>query len=566
LGYWTCRARTRTLVVGAWPIWALHACRTQTFGVYKRSMRLPKLSFATLVGTSMLLAGCEVDTGVGDTDGETTTTDTDTDSGSDDSSNWEPIPARGDIFLSHVVVNQAVDVPIAVAGVWVGPEERNTFVVGNRDTLLRGFWEIPEDWVDREIIGRLDLEFPDGTITTKELEKFIDAPSFAGDLNRAFTFPLLAAEFPPGIKYQLSLWEAGPGFEDQRESTTVTASPIGGREQVGVQSEPAELKVVMVPVAYNIPGCTTNTADLTPEQEQTFIDFLHEQYPVQEVIWDFRRDSPIEWNEELTSLAQLWQPLRELRDIDAAPPNAYYYALVNACSGGIDGAGGIAPGLATDTKSAAYERVSSGLWSPNNDSYSYHTMVHELGHNHGRAHVFCANGDAAGTDPTYPYNDGVTGVWGFGIRLFKLHSPTASWEFMTYCSPNWVSDWGWTKAYNRVRTLTSWDYEGPAPDDGQVADEVLIGLLFEDGTEEWSITRGGHGPEFFSSGEVISFDYAGGEVVDSPTNVQILDDGTTMITTMVPRPQTAFEAASRVDAGHPRPIVLQSPATRAYRL
>jgi hypothetical protein len=193
-------------------------------------------------------------------------------------------------------------------------------------------------------------------------------------------------------------------------------------------------------------------------------------------------------------------------------------------------------------------------------------MVHELGHNHGRAHIFCANGDAAGTDPSYPYTDGVIGVWGFGIRLFKLHSPTASWEFMTYCSPTWVSDWGWSKAYNRIRTLTSWDYEGPTPDDGATADEVLIGLLFKDGTEEWSTTRGAREPEFFSSGEAVSFDFGGGEVVDSPTNVQILDDGTTMITTMVPHHQTSFEHASRIDAGNPRPIVLQTAQTRAYKL
>ncbi|KIG16426.1 hypothetical protein DB30_04470 [Enhygromyxa salina] len=529
-------------------------------------MRRATLGGVTLFGMSVLLAGCETDPG---TDATTAASagDSESDSGTDEGEPWEPIPARGDIVLSHVVVNQAVDVPIAVAGVWVGPQDRNTFVVANRDTLLRGFWDIPEDWVDREITGRLDLEFPDGTAVTKELDIFIDAPSYAGDLKRAFTFALIADEFPPGVKYQLSLWEAGPGFEDQRESTTVTKSPIDGLEQIGIQSEPAELKVVLVPVKYEVPGCSTNTAEITEDEEKNFRDYLHEQYPVEQVIMDFRRDSPIEWNQELTSLAQLWQPLRDLRDVDLAAPNVYYYALVDACTGGIDGAGGIAPGLATDTKSAAYERVSSGLWH-RTGTYHYETMVHELGHNHGRAHIFCANGDAAGTDPSYPYDDGVIGVWGFGIRLFKLHSPTASWEFMTYCSPTWVSDWGWSKAYNRIRTLTSWDYEGAAPDEGPGSDEgeVLIGLLFKNGTEEWSTTHGAREPEFFSSGEVISFDYAGGEVVASPTNVQILDDGTTMITTMVPRREATFERATRIDAGEPRPIVLQTPETRAYKL
>ena len=45
---------------------------------------------------------------------------------------------------------------------------------------------------------------------------------------------------------------------------------------------------------------------------------------------------------------------------------------------GLDGAAGIAPGLATDTKAAAFERTSSGVWLDGQE-YSYHVMVHELG-------------------------------------------------------------------------------------------------------------------------------------------------------------------------------------------
>ncbi|PRP97424.1 hypothetical protein ENSA5_34160 [Enhygromyxa salina] len=519
---------------------------------------------ASLLGVFGAAGACTVDIVSVDTGADGTTGDGDGDG--DDTSNWEPIPARGDIALSHVVVNQGVDVPIAVAGEWVGPADRNTYVVGNRDTLLRGFWEVPEDWVPRNITAVLQLEYPDGTSESIKNTLPVEGASFPGDFDRAFVFPLVAEQFPPGIEYHLSLWEAGPGYEDQRESTTIIESPIGGAEQIGVQPEPAELKIVMMPVAYTANGCNTNTGDLatvSAEQEQLFIDYIHEQYPVQNIQWEFRRETPIQWTEELTSLAQLWQPLRDQREADAAPPNTYYYALVDACTNGIDGAGGIAPGLATDTKAAAFERVSSGLWL-GGDDYSYETMVHELGHNHGRAHVFCSGGDAAGVDPSYPYDDGITGVWGFGIRLFRFHSPTGTYDFMTYCNPTWISDWGWSKAYNRIRTLTSWDYEGAVPNDDPVG-EVLVGLLFKDGTEEWSTTTGAREPEFFSSGESVSFDY-GDAVIDSPTNVQILDDGTTMITSAVPRPRTTIQAASRLDAGQARSIVLQTPETRAWSL
>jgi hypothetical protein len=144
-------------------------------------------------------------------------------------------------------------------------------------------------------------------------------------------------------------------------------------------------------------------------------------------------------------------------------------------------------------------------------------------------------------------------VWGFGIRLFQLHSPTATRDIMTYCAPNWVSDWGWSKAFNRIRTLTSWDYE--APGEPEPPSEVMIGLLFKDGTERWWRTPGGREAEHFSSGEVIQFNYDDA-VIASPTNVQILDDGTTMITTMVPRPNASFKGATRMAAGQIRSIDL----------
>jgi hypothetical protein len=500
---------------------------------------------------AVVAIGCGDDVTV-DTSMDTTETGGD---GDGDGEPWQPIPARGDIALTQVVVNQGVDVTIAVDGVWVGPADRNTFVVGGRDTLLRGFWTIPDDWVPREITAVLDLKYPDGTETSISDTKLIEGPSFAGDLARGFIFQLLAEQFPPGLEYHMTLWEAAPGAEDQRESTSIIESPIGGLQLIGAQSEPAEIKLVIMPVQYNDGGnCSTNTAtEITPEQEQRFLDYMHEQYPVQSVTLDFRRDTPIQWNEPLTSLAQLWKPLQDQRTAESAAPNVYFYALVNACVGGIDGAGGIAAGIPPATKDVAYQRVASGLWITDSE-FGFQTVVHEVGHLHGRAHVFCAGGDAAGVDPSYPYEDGVIGVWGFGIRLFQLHSPTATRDFMTYCMPTWVSDWGWSKAFTRIRTLTAWDYEGAPASESEPKGEVLIGLLFKNGTEQWWTTPGANEAEHYSSGEVIEFDY-GNAVIPSPTSVRLLEDGTTMITTMVPRPNVEFEAATRIStAGQIRAI------------
>jgi hypothetical protein len=527
------------------------------FGTFPLHASIPLFVLALALGCETGGSADDAANGDGDGDG---TGDGD---GDGDTGEWEPIPARGDINLSYVVVNQGVDVAIAVSGEWVGPADRNTYVVANRDTLLRGFWEIPEDWVARDIRAQLELRFSDGTTTTLNDIKTIDGPSFAGDINRSFFFGLLAEQFPPGVQYHLTLWETGPGYEDQRESTTVIESPIGGLAEIGVQSEPAELKVVLMPVAYNIGSCNTNTAEITEDQELLFLNYLHEQNPVHEVIWEFRRESPIQWNTELTSLAQLWEPLQELRISDGASPNAYYYALVDACTNGIDGAGGIAPGLAPPTKEAAYMRVSSGLWLDGND-YSYHTMVHELGHNQGRAHVFCAGGMAAGVDPSYPYDNGIIGVWGFGIKLFQFHSPTAEYDYMTYCAPNWVSDWTWSKTFNQIRELTSWDYEG-AGQDPVTEGEVLMGLLMNNGTERWWTTPGGREPEAWSGAQTIAFEYEG-EIIHQPATIDVLDDGGTLVTAPVPRPRVKIDAATRYVDGQAHAIDLQPQAVKAWSL
>ena len=447
-------------------------------------------------------------------------------------------------------------------GEWVGPADRNTYVVGNRDTLLRGFWELPADWVPRTIQARLELRYPDGTSEILTDDKLLDAPSYPGALDRAFTFALIADQFPPGIEYHMSLWETEEGYEDQPESTTVIESPIGGLAQIGVQPEPAEMRLVVVPVHYTAGTCSTNTAELTDVQQQKLLDYMHEQNPVQEIFWEFRASAPIEWSTELTSLAQLWQPLQELRISDNAPPNAYYFALVDACAGGIDGAGGIAAGIVPPTKDAAYTRVATGLWIPDNEDFGYQTMVHEVGHLQGRSHIFCEGGGAAGVDPSYPYDNGIINVWGFGIRLFKLHSPTATFDYMTYCGPNWASDWTWTRTFDRIRTLTAWDYEDQAPDAGNKG-EVLIGLLMKDGSEKWWTTQGARAPEDFTGEQTIAFEYPGDEPLDMPAMLELLDDGTIMVTAAVPHPALSFAAATRWVDGHAHPITVTPSSIQA---
>ncbi|CAN5499555.1 hypothetical protein BH10CHL1_BH10CHL1_12990 [soil metagenome] len=82
------------------------------------------------------------------------------------------------------------------------------------------------------------------------------------------------------------------------------------------------------------------------------------------------------------------------------------------------------------------------------------TLAHELGHNLGRAHVDC--GDPDDVDTSYPYpttqidNVGAANHYGFDIKTRKPIKPDGAKDFMSYCKPAWVSDYGWKKLFDNL--------------------------------------------------------------------------------------------------------------------
>lgn len=405
------------------------------------------------------------------------------DGGGDDTDDpdWEPTVARG-IGVDWVEANQGVGVAIGLDGGEVGGDGRTAFLLANRPTMIRALWTRAEDWTPREIEARLRLHFPDGTSEVLTDRKTIDHEASLRSLGDAFLFGVVAEKVVPGLQYDLELYETEPGHEDASPAPTAARMPVEGTAHVGIEDSYQTLKTVVVPFDYDDgDGCQTSP-DTSDATMQLFQDYMFQMNPIERL--DFELHDPVPWNQALGDFNELNMYMSSLRNEENAPPEAYYYGLIDVCAYDLNGFGGQAYGIPTSaTPGNAYQRVSSGLSLQ--PEWSADTFVHEVGHSQGRRHILCS-GEEAGTNPSYPHERGALGEWGFGVLDFQLRHPTVNSDYMTYCHPAWVSTFGWNETYPVIKELSSWEgAQAPHPDG-----TLLVGSIYPDGRTDWTTVRG----------------------------------------------------------------------------
>ena len=458
-------------------------------------------------------------------------------------------PASGGIAVDFVEANQGVGVKIGLAGGAVAVEDRTAPLLADRVTLIRVFWTVPDDWVPREIRAEMTFFFPDGTTETQVESKLVEADSFAGNLDDTFNFGLMEAQTQPGLGYAVELFEVDPAFADPAVTVPPRLPLEGEQIQVGIEASWQLMKIVVVPFEYDDgAGCVT-TPDTSEETMQLFWDSMYMMNPVDSL--EIELHEPVQWTEPLSGFPQLNIFMSDLRFQEDAPPETYYYGLVDVCASGLGGAGGQAYGIpGAPSIDNAFQRVSSGLsLAPD---WSAETFVHEVGHSQGRRHVAC-DGTEAGPDPSYPIEGGDVGEWGFGVIDYVLRHPTFNKDYMTYCHPVWVSTWGWNKVYPVIRTLSEWDPDHPAntapdSDDTQRRDpwdggSLLVGIAMADGHELWHTVPGRIDPAELGD-DAIEFRIGDRLLARQGARVEPLPDGDErMIVTPLP---IGFEAVDHI--------------------
>jgi hypothetical protein len=222
------------------------------------------------------------------------------------------------------------------------------------------------------------------------------------------------------------------------------------------EDDGAGLELVLVPIRWDGDGSgrLPDTSDAWLERLRSLLTAM---YPLVDV--ELRVRAPVPWNDSLTwtgnvDFGAINSMLLDLRVEDGASPRAYYYALVAPaeshaayCGGGCTNGQSF---VVSDPASDGY-RVGSGVGF--GTEATAQTLAHELGHIHGRRHAPC--GGANGPDPAYPYDVAAIGVWGFDPRTSTFFDPSETHDFMSYCSPDWISDYTWSAIFERTIAVSA---------------------------------------------------------------------------------------------------------------
>jgi hypothetical protein len=352
-----------------------------------------------------------------------------------------PIPGAGacQIQLTEIALYQAVKVSLYSQGRVVTPH--NAPVIEGRPGYLRAFFSLAggsPGGVRATLVLQNGSDASSVRTSTQDFQ--VDVDSLDSNLATTANWELSGESIGPDTTARIDL-ELGP------------SCPGGGRSQVPAGATLAldprstgVLKLVLVPVRYDADQ-SGRLPDITESQLGRYQDILMAYFPTRAVELTVHETVSTSISLAANSgWASFLDALRTLRAQDGVAADVYYYGLVSpATSFQTYCRGTCTAGLSylADGPNAAARQVGAGVGFAG--TLAGETLVHEIGHQHGRSHTECGGG--AQPDPRFPYEGGSIGVWGFDFRNMRLRSPAgppeaaAHKDFMGYCSPQWISDY-----------------------------------------------------------------------------------------------------------------------------
>jgi hypothetical protein len=83
----------------------------------------------------------------------------------------------------------------------------------------------------------------------------------------------------------------------------------------------------------------------------------------------------------------------------------------------------------------------------------------------------------------YPYSGAVIGQWGFDIATSTLYAPGSNYDYMSYCGPEWTSDF----TYQGIFNAWSWVTQPFGAAAAAAAEESWVISGYRDTTGQWHV-------------------------------------------------------------------------------
>ncbi|MCP4600062.1 MAG: hypothetical protein GY847_05910 [Proteobacteria bacterium] len=369
--------------------------------------------------------------------------DSDTDSDSDIDSDTDSDMGSNSLDIAEIAIYQTVKISLMVDGEAL--EDRELQVVQNKEALMRIFVTRHKGWEPRNVKARIEFLSDIADVKTLDTELVVSTDSKDANLETTFNFDIPKEYLLGDLRYKISLSENEAGSGD----LGTIEWPSGNMASLDEVDMEGPLKITIVPVRYLFGG-VNRLPDTSEEQLQLMRDAFYVHYPVSKV--EITVAKPLNWNLPLMgitdSLPLLVAMINTVRRDAGAKKDEFYYGMfaptktiaeycMNGCVAGMN-----------TIPSPADPSMQAGAGVGFTGYASVSTMVHELGHSHGRMHAPCG---AAGLDPVYPYKDGLIGTWGYNLLKKELKDADYCPDFMSYCDDPWVSDYTYKGLFERIK-------------------------------------------------------------------------------------------------------------------
>lgn len=383
----------------------------------------------------------------------------------------------GETFLPTVVERPAQSVRITEIRAYQthehrlflaeGEEEPDNAVtasplLADRRTLIRAMVAPVEGTMPREITGRLRFRSSSGgDDVVMESKAFILTPSSDGNLASSLTWILEAEDVTPALTLKIGLFETRVEVLTAEEELVVDAPaarwPITGRSRLRPREAPP-LRVRLVPLANPLPdsGEVGRIPEVTAELLERLREKVAERFPAGDIQLEVA--TPLTLLEPVAAYGAGWQEAAaQLADVYSATDGVITFGLLapterrsDFCP--LNCVQGVTQILETTPEGLpVFGRVALALTY--DDETTAETFAHELGHTLGRHHAPCDVDDAT-VDPNYPHADGKIGSWGWNATTGALRPPSDR-DFMSYCSPTWVSPYQTAALFEALTDLAA---------------------------------------------------------------------------------------------------------------